>query len=262
MAVDVGTVALGKRSAGQAVRGALGKRRAEVVPAGPCHLVIEEPERYEIILNGHKLKADENEGWWIDNSFRRIRVAPWLLRKGENELILRTDYGPTHGLESLYFTGEFGFCWNGNRRVITELPGTLALGDWVPQGFACYTGAITYVAEIEPSVGDGQRLFLELPAWEGVLVKVRLNGQAVGAIVWPPYEIDITDALKPGKNFLEIEVMSSRRNLLGQLHFTEKHPEWTGAGQFVTSGDEWMDDYMSITYGLIEAPVLSVREQV
>jgi len=232
----------------------------EAVPDGPCHLVMEEPEKYEITLNGNRLKADEDEGWWIDNSFRRIRVAPWLLKEGENELILKTDYGPTHGFEALYFTGEFGFRWDGNRPVITELPRTLALGDWVPQGFACYSSAITYVTEIEPSIGKGQRLFLELPAWEGVLVKVRLNGQVAGAFAWPPYEVDITDALKPGRNLLEIEVMSSRRNLLGPLHLTEKYPNWTGPGQFVTSGDQWTDDYVSVPYGLMEAPVLSVRE--
>ena len=232
----------------------------EAIPDGPCHLVMEEPEKYQIILNGHELKADEDEGWWIDNSFRRIRVAPWLLKKGANELVLKTDYRPTHGFESLYFTGEFGFRWDGTRAVIAELPRTLALGDWVTQGFACYSSAISYVTDIQPKLDDGQRLFLELPAWEGVLVKVRLDGQPVGAIAWPRYEIDITDALRPGSNRLEIEVMSSRRNLLGPLHLTEKYPPWTGSGQFYTTGDQWTDDYVSIPYGLMEAPVLSVRE--
>jgi hypothetical protein len=232
----------------------------EAIPDGPCHLVMEEPEEYEITLNGYRLKADEDEGWWIDNSFRRIRVAPWFLKEGENELILKTEYGPTHGLEALYFTGEFGFRWDGTRPVITELPRTLALGDWVPQGFACYSSAITYVTEIEPSLGDGGRLFLEVPAWEGVLLRVRLNGQTVGVFAWPPYEVDLTDALKPGKNLLEIEVMSSRRNLLGPLHYTVKYPPWTGPGQFVTSGDQWTDEYVSVPYGLMEAPVLSFRE--
>jgi len=231
----------------------------EAIPEGPCHLVIEEPERYQIALNGHELKVDEDEGWWIDNSFRRIRVAPWLLKNGTNELTLKTDYGPTHGLEALYFTGEFGFRWDGTRAVVTELPRTLALGNWVTQGFACYTSAISYVTDIQNPISTDQRLFLELPAWEGVLVKVRVNGQPVGAIAWPPYEVDITDALKPGGNRLEIEVMSSRRNLLGPLHLTEKYPPWTGSGQFYTTGDQWTDDYVSVTYGLMKAPILSMR---
>jgi hypothetical protein len=232
----------------------------EVMPDGPCHLVIEEPEKYQITLNGNELKPDEDEGWWIDNSFRRIRVAPWMLRNGENELILRTEYGPKYGFEALYFTGEFGFRWDGTRGVITELPRTLELGNWVSQGFACYSSAISYITEIQPKLNDGQRLFLELPSWDGVLVKIRLNGQTVGAVAWPPHEIDITDALRPGSNRLEIEVMSGRRNLLGPLHLTEKYPPWTGPGQFVSSGDQWTDEYLSVPYGLMEAPVLSVRK--
>jgi hypothetical protein len=232
----------------------------EILPVGPCHLVIEEPEKYQILLNGHELKADEDEGWWIDNSFRRIRVASWILKKGANELILKTEYGPTHGFEALYFTGEFGMRWNGSRAVITELPKTLKLGNWVNQGFACYSGAITYITDIQPPNGDNQSLFLELPQWEGVLVKVRVNGELAGAIPWHPYEVDITETLRPGNNRLEIEVMSSRRNLLGPLHLKEKYPPWTGPGQFVTSGDQWIDEYVSVPYGLMKAPVLSVRE--
>jgi hypothetical protein len=84
----------------------------EVIPDGPCHLVIEEPEKYQIALNGRELKADEDEGWWIDNSFRRIRVAPWLLKKGANELVLKTDYGPTHGFEALYRRVWLPVGWN------------------------------------------------------------------------------------------------------------------------------------------------------
>jgi hypothetical protein len=72
--------------------------------------------------------------------------------------------------------------------------------------------------------------------------------------------MDITDALRPGSNRLEIEVMSGRRNLLGPLHLTDKYPPWTGPGQFVSSGDQWTDEYLSVPYGLMEAPVLSVRK--
>jgi len=233
---------------------------AEALPDSPCHLVMEEPEKYQIMLNGNELKADENEGWWIDNSFKRIRIAPWLLKKGTNELILRTNYSPTHGFEALYFTGEFGFRWDENRPIITELPKTLALGNWVDQGFACYSGAITYVTEIQPTIRSGKRLFLKLPAWEGVLVKVRLNGKPAGAIAWPPHELDITGFLKPGNNLLEIEVVSSRRNILGPLHLTEKYPAWTGPGEFVSTGDRWTDSYVSVAYGLMEAPLLLMRE--
>ncbi|MGB9595456.1 MAG: glycosyl hydrolase [Candidatus Poribacteria bacterium] len=232
----------------------------ESLPKGPCHLVIEEPERYKIYLNGYELMADENEGWWIDNSFVRIRVLPWFLKKGKNELVLKTNYVSTSNLEAMYFTGEFGFKWNETTPVITELPTELSLGNWVDQGFACYSGSMTYITEIEPTVKKGERLFLELPKWDAVLVKVRLNGKPAGVIAWQPYEVDITDFVQAGKNMLEIEVVSSRRNLLGPLHLTDVYPAWTGPGEFVSGGDRWTDKYVSVPYGLMEKPILSWRQ--
>ena len=231
----------------------------ESLPRGTCHLVLEEPGRYRTFLNGYELDPDEDEGWWIDKSFRKIPVAPWCLKEGENELILETEYGPTHGLESLYFAGEFGVRLEGRRFVVTELPTGLAIGDWTAQGFPCYTGTVSYITDFEVSFSDQERVFLELPSWQGVLVKVRVNGRSVGAIAWPPYELDITEALRDGVNRLEIQVTGSRRNLLGPLHNVEKYPRWTGPGQFLTTGEAWTDDYVLLPYGLMQDPVLSVR---
>ena len=39
--------------------------------------------------------------------------------------------------------------------------------------------------------------------------RVRLNGVELGARSWQPYRWEITRALKPGKNVLEIEVQGS-----------------------------------------------------
>jgi len=229
------------------------------MPFGPCHLVIEKPERYEIRLNGALLEEDEDEGWWIDRSFRRIRVAPWLLQQGRNELVLRIDYTDTDGLEAVYLTGEFGFKWEGTTAVVTAAPTTLKLGNWVPQGLACYSGALAYTTTFRTTVQKGRRVVLEVPAWEGVLLRVRVNGRDCGAVAWPPYEVDITDALRSGANTLAIEIVSSRRNLLGPLHLSHLYPGWTGAGEFTTEGERWTDKYMSVPYGLMKAPVISVR---
>ncbi|NLF39216.1 hypothetical protein GX586_07210 [bacterium] len=231
----------------------------ETLPAGPCHLVIERPETFDITLNGIPLRADEDEGWWIDTSFRKIRVLPWFFTQGPNELVLTTNYGPASGLEALYLTGEFGFKWNGTTPVMTAAPASLALGDWVPQGLACYTGAVTYCTEFAPSSAQGERVFVTLPGWQGVLARIRVNGVQCGCLAWAPFEADVTDALTPGANKLEIEIVSSRRNLLGPLHLTEKYPVWTGPGQFRSDGEQWTDEYVALPYGLMAAPVLSYR---
>jgi len=231
----------------------------EEMPFGPCHLVIEKPERYEIRLNGALLEEDEDEGWWIDCSFRRIRVAPWLLRQGRNELVLRIDYTDTDRLEAAYLTGEFGFKWEGTTAVVTAAPTTLKLGNWVPQGLACYSGALAYTTTFRTTVQKGRRVVLEVPAWEGVLLRGRVNGRDCGAVAWPPYEVDITDALRSGANTLAIEIVSSRRNLLGPLHLSDVYPTWTGPGEFVLTDKRWTDKYVSVPYGLMKPPVIAVR---
>ncbi|MDD2708789.1 MAG: glycosyl hydrolase [Verrucomicrobiae bacterium] len=232
----------------------------DVLPASGCHLVMEQPARFVAKLNGQVLPTTDDEGWWVDNSFRKIPVAPWLLRQGENELTLETEYAVDSGLESLYFVGEFGVAWKKRRPVIEKLPESLALGDWGKQGFPCYGGAISYGLTVKCPAGGKHACFLELSAWEGVMIRVMVNGRKAGAIAWHPYELDLTPFLTAGENRLEIQVLGSRRNLFGPLHHAGAYPIWTGPGQFVSEGKMWTDDYVMIPCGLMKPPVLSWRE--
>jgi len=235
----------------------------ERIPDGPCHLVVERPDRYRITLNGKPIGADEGEGWWIDPSLERVRVPPGCLTVGENIVLLKTRYAPHHGIESLYLTGEFGARREEGTPVLTEVPEYLQLGDWAEAGFPAYSGSMTYVTDFEIfEIAKGERTFLEIPGWDGTLVKVRVNNMDVGRFAWPPYEAEVTPAVREGWNRLEIEVVSSRRNLLGPLHLKEKYPKWVGPGQFETEGDEWTDEYVTFEYGLTEPPRLSVRRAV
>jgi hypothetical protein len=233
----------------------------ETAPDAPCQLVLEHPERFRITFNGVPLHSDDVSGWWIDPSFQTLPLDPGLFKTGRNELVLETTYQPAHGLEALYLTGDFGCVWKRTTGMITAAPRTLALGDWVPQGLACYSGALSYQTTFTSTRVKGTRVVLEVPAWAGTLLRVRVNERDCGRILWPPYELDITDAVRNGANTLAIEVVSSRRNLLGPLHHLPKYPRWTGPWQFTTSdkGKDWTDRYVAVPYGLLDAPVLSVR---
>ena len=232
----------------------------EDIPTGPCHLVMERPEKFSIVLNGSELKRDEGEGWWIDNSFKRILVPPIILKNGRNELVLNTRYGQKDNLEAMYFTGEFGFKWvDGTKPVMTKLPATLKIGDWCEQGFPCYSGAATYSMELDINPTSGKKTVLEVPEWKGALVKVHVNGKKAGNIAWKPYEIDISDFVVKGRNKVEIEVVSTRRNLLGPLHLNEKYPNWTGPWQF-KQPENWTDEYVRFPYGLMGEPSVLVRK--
>jgi hypothetical protein len=229
----------------------------EAMPAGPVHLVLEQPDRFTVTLNGTAV-ANTPDGWWIDPAFRRLAIPAGALRPGGNELLLETGYRHDSGLEALYLTGDFGARWQDRRAVLGAPPRALAAGDWRFQGLPCYSGGVTYTMDVEASIRAGDRAVLVLPAWEGTLVKVAVNGSPQGACGWPPYEVDLTEALGPGRSTVGITVVSSRRNLLGPLHCAEVYPGWTGPWEFVDE-KRWTDDYVSVPYGLLAAPFFSIR---
>lgn len=229
----------------------------EALPAGPVHLVMEQPDRFTIVLNGDSVPPAP-DGWWIDPAFRRIPIPASALRQGKNELVLETAYRHDSGLEAMYLAGDFGARWQDRRAVLTAPPRALAAGDWRFQGLPCYSGGVTYRMDAEVSVRAGDRAVLVLPAWEGTLVRVAVNGTPAGQCGWPPYEVDLTGALGTGRNTIGITVVSSRRNLLGPLHNSEVYPGWTGPWEFVDT-KRWTGDYVSVPYGLTAPPVLSIR---
>jgi hypothetical protein len=83
--------------------------------------------------------------------------------------------------------------------------------------------------------------------------------------------MDITRAVKPGRNRLKLTLTNSLRNLLGPHHHRDGELIRTSPGSF--SGGEpnwfdlrlagtpkiWRDDYHLIAFGFLEPPVVVVR---
>jgi len=235
---------------------------ADVVPDGPLYLAIEEPHRYAITVNGDRLDTDAECGWWVDRSLRTVPVDPARLRHGRNEILLACPFDEEHpGLEIVYLLGRFGVQVDGAAARLTRAPERLRLADWVPQGLAFYSGSVQYVRKIRPELAPGERLVLEIPAFEGVGVRALVDNREAGVACWPPYEIDLTEALAgAGEAELRIEVLGHRRNSHGPLHRNAPEPpEWTGPTEFETEGDQWSDAYKLVPCGLTAPPRLSVR---
>jgi hypothetical protein len=54
------------------------------------------------------------------------------------------------------------------------------------------------------------------------IADVKINGKPVGLIWAPPYEIDVTDALRPGVNNIEVDVTKEWTNrLIGDRELPE-----------------------------------------
>jgi len=90
-----------------------------------------------------------------------------------------------------------------------------------------FSGTATYSNEFQLSDLSSQ-LFLDLGLVE-VMARIRINGKDCGIVWKPPYRINITDAVKTGKNTLEIEVVNTWVNrMIGdeQLPLDSKWKDW------------------------------------
>ncbi|MBA4386710.1 MAG: hypothetical protein C0404_01945 [Verrucomicrobia bacterium] len=220
-------------------------------PGSSLSLVMEHPERFEMWLNGIKLPG-KSAGWFIDHSFSVVPLGRIGLKKGRNVLLLKTDYRQHHWIEDMYLVGKFGVRNAGDRLFVTALPQRLTLGDWVNQGLAMYSGAVTYRQAVRVGkLARGNRAILRMDNPKATVVRVAVNGRNMGVVGWQPWEVDVTDALKQGANTVEITLVSSRRNLLGPLHYMKPGYFWTGPAEFRPSGEQLNHVYQFVPYGLM-----------
>ena len=93
------------------------------------------------------------------------------------------------------------------------------------------------------------RVVLALDGLRAAAAHVRANGRQVGTIAWPPHQVEITGALHPGENEIEIELVGTLRNLLGPHHLRGGDLAWTGPREF-RDKNRWTDDYILVPFGL------------
>ncbi len=75
-------------------------------------------------------------------------------------------------------------------------------------GVRHFSGTATYTRSIEipeDAIRKGRRIFLDLGRVE-VLAGVKVNGKDLGVTWKEPYHVEITDAVKPGANAIELAV--------------------------------------------------------
>jgi len=83
------------------------------------------------------------------------------------------------------------------------------LKSWQDLGTASFAGPATYRKQFTVSAAPaGKRLFLEIADVHDY-ARVKLNGKELEGHAWQPYRWDVTSAVKPGSNDLEVEVRAS-----------------------------------------------------
>lgn len=284
-----------------------------------CSLVMEQPEMYKNIrINGKDVRFTET-GFYVDATFRTQNIST-LLKKGKNEIVLSLDYkAPVKAaltadkrygteIESIYLIGDFAVSavvadvpladtWRSRQR---ELPPkapvnrfkSFALskekpsvsGDISTQGYPFYAGSFEFSADFDlPALEKGTSYKVVFPAFEAILIAVKVNETDFPVIFSSPWESDITKALKPGKNEIRITLTNGLRNLMGPHH--HKGGEFSGVGPATFHGDEtwpntieagdrdwydarlrgnpilWRDTYHIIPFGILEAPLIQTERE-
>ncbi len=101
--------------------------------------------------------------------------------------------------------------WGGPKKIAFD-----TLQDWTKheaRGIKYYSGIATYRKTFKLKPQSGKRVYLDLGTVHDI-ARVRLNGKDLGVVWCAPWRVEITNALKSGKNALEIEVANRWPNRL------------------------------------------------
>jgi hypothetical protein len=217
------------------------------------YLVLEQPEKTSIELNGFPVKEGAC-GWWRDIAFRKIDISGKAVQ-GTNIIRLKSAFynsPETYAaierakqfeaegnkltldteLESIYLAGDFGVASQGaftcgERRsihtdgpfVLTEPLVTAGSRDLVSQGLPFFAGRLELeqTVHVEASDWNKARWVFTAPP-DAVVSRLFINGHEVDPFFWEPYEADISLYLHQGDNVVRLELAGSCRNLLGPHH--------------------------------------------
>jgi alpha-L-rhamnosidase len=117
---------------------------------------------------------------------------------------------PTHDAVLAPVHGAWNVQFEAGRGAPTqaELPELASLSDNADKGIRYFSGHATYTKTIDAPAAwfhKEESLWLDLGDVAN-LAEVKVNGQPLGIVWKAPYRVDVSKALKPGKNTVEVRV--------------------------------------------------------
>ncbi len=225
-------------------------------PVEGLELALELTEGAALKLNGEEIEP-ARAGWMLDPAIERVALPP--LRRGENAIEVKARYAQATHLQSPWLLGAFDVDAVKNPDFTIEpKESAVPLGTWPEVGLPFYSGTVTYRAEVElDEVPEDGGVMLEMPGLAGS-AEIRVNGATVDHVLWPPYACEITKAVKPGKNVVEVEVANTLRNLLGP-HYEPREKIMTGMSNQSYAGVAG-EQKLFWDYGLLSAPEIVILQ--
>ncbi|HEX6626002.1 MAG TPA: glycosyl hydrolase, partial [Pyrinomonadaceae bacterium] len=165
-----------------------------------------EPAGYVIADNRTTvpLHLEEREAVFV--VFRRPTSSP-------SRVVTRANPSP---LAALAGPWDVGFPPNLGAPAKLRLAELVSWTANTDEGVKYFSGTATYTKTVQAPRGwfrTGARILLDLGAVKDI-AEVSLNGKALGVLWKPPFRVDVTGALKPGANRLEIKVTNQWTNRL------------------------------------------------
>ncbi len=149
--------------------------------------------------------------------FRNAAPAPVRTAATVAETKLTTLAGP--------WTLTFPAKWGAPPSV--QMPKLTSWTDSKDDGVKYFSGTATYTKTVQAQASwfkPGQHVWIDLGKVRDI-AEVKVNGKSAGLVWAPPYRVDVTSALKPGVNKLEIEVTNewTNRQIGDRLLPADKH---------------------------------------
>jgi hypothetical protein len=216
-------------------------------------LALENSALIQIQLDGTLLPTLD-DGWWVDEAIRLVRLPAFAA--GHHELILHLPFSRKTDLEWCYLLGDFGVEVSGRRARLIPAVRTLAFGDWTRQGLPFYAGNVTYHCEVE---GVGCPLALQVPKFKAPLLRVSRKGGPETRVAFPPFLTPL-GSWASGRQPLDILAYGNRINAFGTLHNANEHCQWYGPGEYRTEGVHWAYEYQLKPMGILTAPLILTQD--
>jgi hypothetical protein len=167
-------------------------------------------------------------------------AIPELLIWQDGRYLLRDAGGRNSPVEisgiglPLELTGPWRVAFPPKRGAPAEiaLPELVSLHKHTEAGVRYFSGTAAYsktLAVSAAAVAHGKRLYVDLGRVE-VLAEVRINGRGLGTLWKPPYRVDVTEAVRPGDNQLEVLVTNLWPNRLIGDEYLPAENEYRATG--------------------------------
>ena len=215
-------------------------------------LALEDAEKAEITLNG-KSVCSIVTGWYVDKSIKTVQLPEIV--KGKNIITVKLPLGNHTNTEWCYLLGDFGVKVTGRKAQLTELPGKLWFGDVVNQGLSFYGGNIIY--HMGDIIAENGEIEVMIPQYRGALVKVIIDGEDKGNIVFSPNTLRIK-GLSKGTHKLDIKLYTHRFNSFGAVHNADAALDWHGPAAWRTENESWTYEYRLKEVGILSSPIIKL----